>query len=281
MIVVRLQGGLSNQIFQYATARSLALKRRTRLKIDTTWYDQVDQSDGVGVRKYELGCFKLPQKFYTGAFPDRLANKIFGLTYFSDDDSPYTFHPELLGLRGNVQLLGFFQNQRYFKDIRPQLLKDLSYLSHPTGKNIEMLRRIGKDKSSVSIHVRRGDYAHSIKHNATHGLKGKEYYDKALKVITKRLPRPNFYVFSDEPEWCKNNLKFEYPTTYIDWNTEGAEDMRLMRSCRHNILANSSFSWWGAWLNENPDKIVIAPRIWVNDPALDTSDLLPPEWIAI
>jgi hypothetical protein len=131
---------------------------------------------------------------------------------------------------------------------------------------------------SVAVHVRRGDYVSNEAASKTHGLTGVDYYRAAVEQISKKVVRPNLYVFSDDPNWCKDNLAFKQATTYVAHNSDGAEDLRLMRLCRHNIIANSSFSWWGAWLNENPAKQVIAPQTWFADSIHNTKDLIPSTW---
>ena len=178
----------------------------------------------------------------------------------------------------NTILNGYFQSEKYFNDIREILLKDLYWIKKKEGRNKEILEQIQQDSSSVSMHVRRGDYVSNENAAKFHGLTGVDYYKAAVKELTKHFKMANLYVFSDDPEWCKKNLKFTQQTTYISHNTDGSEDMRLMKTCRHNIIANSSFSWWGAWLNENPNKIVIAPKQWFSHPESNTKDVIPESW---
>jgi glycosyl transferase family 11 len=281
MIVLMLQGGLANQMFQYAVARRLALLRHTSLQIDTSWYDKAAQTDGVGKRVYELGPMNIEEHIYQPTLANRVLIKTSGAGIYSDEAQPYVFHPEVLELPNYSRLFGFFQNERYFADIRDVLLKEFTLKAAPTGKNKTLLAEIEANPQAVSLHVRRGDYVSSAAHAAHHGAKGLDYYTEAVKVIKKTAPKPTFYVFSDDPEWCKQNIKLGAPTVYVDHNTYGGEDMRLMKACRHNIIANSSFSWWGAWLNTNPDKVVVAPKQWVNDAAMDSSDVVPKSWLRI
>jgi hypothetical protein len=279
MIIVILQAGLGNQMFQYALGRSLAVKRGTKLMLDTSWYEKAQEVGGVSRRAYELGPLDVIENFWQPTLVNRALLKAFGHGIFTDDPEPYVFHPEALELPNYSRLFGFFQNERYFKDIRDIIVKEFTLKAPPTGRNQELLREIMANPQSVSVHVRRGDYVTSQTASAKHGTKGLEYYQKAVTAIKKQAPKPTFYVFSDDPEWCKDNLKLDGPTTYVDNNTYGGDDMRLMRACRHNIIANSSFSWWGAWLNTHPDKIVVAPKQWLNNADMDTSDAVPQEWI--
>ena len=151
-------------------------------------------------------------------------------------------------------------------------------MKEPQGMNKDLLEQITSDASSVSVHVRRGDYVSNKNAAKFHGLTGVDYYKAVVKEMAKRVKNPKLYIFSDDPEWCKQNLKFTQLTTYISHNTDGSEDMRLMKACKHNIIANSSFSWWGAWLNENPNKIVIAPKQWFSHSESNTKDVIPDSW---
>ena len=134
---------------------------------------------------------------------------------------------------------------------------------------------------SVSLHVRRADYIQNALTNKIHGTCDQDYYDRAIRYIAERVIDPHFFIFSDEPEWVKENLKIDFPMTVVDCNdaSRNYEDLRLMSTCKHNIIANSSFSWWGAWLNPNPDKLVITPEQWFNDKKRNTKDLIPEQWV--
>jgi hypothetical protein len=149
--------------------------------------------------------------------------------------------------------------------------------------NEEMAHRIGGEESAVSIHVRRGDYVSDAGTNRFHGTCSVDYYHDAVDRISGFAPASHFFVFSDGIDWAKENLRLRQPVTYVDFNDgeKNYEDLRLMSLCKHHIIANSSFSWWGAWLNPNPDKIVIAPKKWFNDPSINTDDLIPNSWLRL
>ena len=287
MIVVKLVGGLGNQMFEYAAAKGLAAKLDVRLKMDLSWFSQIAPGDTP--RHYELKSSKLSQDFidfkpfFAGTSllsrGKALAAPAFGRKALNLYREPhYHYNADLLKQPDSTYLDGYFQSEKYFAHIREDLLADFSWAKPATGKNKKLLDTIDADENSVSIHVRRGDYVSNESAAEFHGLRGVDYYQPAVKIIEKSVKTPNYYVFSDEPDWCKENLKFKHNTTYIDWNPDGAEDMRLMKSCRHNVLANSSFSWWGAWLNTNEDKIVVAPKQWFNDPSINTNDVVPESW---
>jgi hypothetical protein len=287
VIVIKLVGGLGNQMFEYAAAKGLAAKLGTDVQMDRSWFGQIALEDTP--RHYELDSFKLSQDFvdFKPFFAGTnllsrgivLVAHVFGRKVLNLYLEPhYHYNADFSKQPDSTYLDGYFQSEKYFVHIREDLLSDFSWAKPAAGKNKKLLEVITKDENSVSIHVRRGDYVSNENAAEFHGLRGIGYYQAAVKIIEKSVKKPNYYVFSDEPDWCKVNLKFKHNTTYIDWNADGAEDMRLMKSCRHNVLANSSFSWWGAWLNANEDKIVVAPRQWFNDPTINTDDVVPESW---
>ncbi len=275
MITVSLVGGLGNQMFQYAAARALAERTSTKVIIDLSWFDQ-DFDANTTPRHYELACFSLDATAmkYTSTAREKLQRRL-AKQYM---EPHFHYDKNFVKLSKNTILNGYFQSEKYFNDIREILLQDFSWIKKPEGRNKELLEQIQQDSSSVSMHVRRGDYVSNENAAKFHGLTGVDYYKAAVKELTKHFKMANLYVFSDDPEWCKKNLKFTQQTTYISHNTDGSEDMRLMKTCRHNIIANSSFSWWGAWLNENPNKIVIAPKQWFSHPESNTKDVIPESW---
>ncbi|RZK39288.1 MAG: alpha-1,2-fucosyltransferase, partial [Pedobacter sp.] len=175
-------------------------------------------------------------------------------------------------------LEGYFQSENYFKKIRQQLLLDFQF-SHLSVNNQKFIAHIQSQVNSVSIHVRRGDYLKPYV-EAFHGLLNLEYYRTAIKEIEKRINNPHYYIFSDDPEWCRNNFSFLSASHTIVSNqtSKDWEDMCLMSNCKHNIIANSSYSWWAAWLNKNQDKLVIAPQKWFTD---TTIKIVPKEWITL
>jgi len=171
-------------------------------------------------------------------------------------------------MQNNTLLLGYWQCEKYFADIRDELLVELEPTTPLTRRNKQLIKSM-QASESVWMHVRRGDYVTNPNHNKFHGVKGVDYYKKALEILVKKLPkdrRENIRIFvcSNDIPWCKKHLKFPYPIEFIE-NELGSDDMRVAKHCKHDIIANSSFSWWGQWLNENPDKIVIAPKVWFED----------------
>lgn len=295
MIITKLEGGHSNQLFQYAAGRRLAHKLSVELYMDKWWFENVIDIDTP--RFYELEDYNFPQRFINRKdfalaedTPENIKIKLYNLT--KGRSKPRIkqvrqrgngFNNEVLNLGDNIYLDGWWQDERYFKDIRPLLLDELELKPKPNHQNAEWLERI-KSKNSVSVHIRRGDYVDNKLTNRFHGVLEPAYYQKALERLAKTADDKNLnlFVFSNDINWCKQNLKFKYQTVFIDADNSGAEDMRLMKNCRHNIMANSSFSWWGAWLNQNPNKVVVAPKVWFQDKQANReTSIVPPGWIRI
>ncbi|MCR4313209.1 MAG: alpha-1,2-fucosyltransferase [Candidatus Roizmanbacteria bacterium] len=291
MIIVKLQGGLGNQMFQYAVGRHLSYINSDVLKLDVTSFK--DDSK----RNYSLDCFGFLQDFATkkeiGWFKkyQRKPGKLWFLynRLFEDktkyiQERQFHFDSHILKLKPPVYLDGYWNTEKYFRDIRDIILKDFQIKNPLSGKNKEVSEKI-THVNSVSIHVRRGDYANDPKTNIVHGTLGNEYYNQAFSLIKNNVKNPQLFIFSDDIEWVRKNILLPFPATYVDWNNDKTafEDLRLMSLCKHHIIANSSFSWWGAWLSENPNKIVIGPSKWFNTKksSTDTIDVIPDSWIKI
>jgi hypothetical protein len=179
-------------------------------------------------------------------------------------------------------ITGYWQAEKYFSKIAEQIREDFSFKPTIGSKDAILIDQINK-VNAVSLHVRRGDYVNNPATATTHGLCSLDYYRKAINYLAQRELQPHFFVFSDDINWVKSNLEINFPCQYVDHNrgAESFNDMRLMSLCNHNIIANSSFSWWGAWLNQRVDKIVIAPNQWFADGKVNTMDLRPKSWICL
>ena len=287
MIIVKLNGGLGNQMFQYALGRMLAIKNKTRLKLDLTSFYHTKKSDTP--RKYSLNVFNLPEDtlFYKPILPkSTITKKIHTLISKNSEkknniviEKNYKFDKNILNSPNNTKLIGYWQSEKYFNDIEKILKNDFTFPQKTSSKNNKLINSIKKE-NSISIHVRRGDYVKVKKTKEYHGILGVKYYQKAIKIINNKVNKPSWYVFSDDINWCRKNIKPDKNIKYIDHNRgdKSYEDMRLMSLCKHNIVANSSFSWWGAWLNSNMSKIVIATNKWFSNVSINTDDLIPSEW---
>jgi len=293
MVIVSLMGGLGNQMFQYAAARQITHRLGTTLKLDITAYT----SDPL--RTYSLSPFNIQAQFASAQelaamrrpYESRMAwyllrlNRLLKLPYgwtVLQENHFRPFDSATVRASGNVYLKGYWQSEKYFADIPDLIRREFILQNRPDSANREMAGRIA-GAQAVSLHIRRGDYVSNPIIQGIHGVCDLAYYQASVERIGEKIASPHFFVFSDDTTWTQANLRLDYPTTFVTHNDGGNahKDLRLMSLCRHHIIANSSFSWWGAWLNPNPDKIVCAPARWFNDPALDTRDLLPPGWIRV
>jgi Glycosyl transferase family 11 len=287
MILVRLSGGLGNQLFQYATGRGLAARHRTELVLDTSWYGK--QFWQTTSRPYDLYRYPVRARFmtarearwsgvYTHALLKRLSLPRKWLLY---RERRFGFDPEVLRLPDQVFLDGYWQCPRYFDNIATEIRDEAT----PTVAMDDQDKRIADlagDGDSIAVHVRRGDYVTLRSAARAHGTCSLAYYRGAIDVVTAQLASPRFFVFSDDPHWTRANLRIDAPVTYVTHNSPDLafQDLRLMSLCRHQIIANSSLSWWGAWLNPYAAKIVVAPRTWLLT-TQETTDLIPEGWIRI
>lgn len=273
MIVVKLIGGLGNQLFQYATAKALALHKGQELYIDKSAFNNYE------LRAYGLHNFNVKVKIYKQ--PSKIIRKLlvkFGVNTNYKEQS-FAYNSELFKIKSkNILLDGYFQCEKYFSEFRTEILKDLKIVSPLKKETQEQLKNIAK-VNSVSIHIRRGDYLQNEKHNTSK----EDFYKDAMALIENKIENPVYFMFSDDMEWVKTNFKTNVETVYIDFNDANTdyEDLKLMTACKHNIIANSSFSWWAAWLNTNENKTVIAPQQWFNDESQDYSDVIPNTWIKL
>lgn len=283
MIIVKLIGGLGNQMFQYAAGRRSADVCNTELKLDITGYkNQV----GITSREYMLHIFNIQENFARRCEINKLKKNDFLWRITKNNsyirEKHFHFDPEMLDINGNCYLEGYWASEKYFKDIENIIRREFTLKNKPDAANQKMISRI-KNCDSVSIHIRRGDYVFDEKTNKHHGVCVSKYYLKAVALMAKKVKDLQFFVFSDDLQWVKQNLHLKHPCFYVDNNIDKKdyEDMRLMSKCKHNIIANSSFSWWGAWLNKNPNKIVMAPKKWFRESSINTKDLIPQFWIKI
>lgn len=285
-------GGLGNQMFQYAAARSLALEKNTWVYLDPSFLYE-DAKGKWTQRGYELNAFNIQYKFERSGrvnFLRRVGLKPrwrkwsesslwpFGFRSFQEGD--LKFHPEIFDYPKNTYLQGYFQSEKYFQKHAAAIRNDFSFCEEAKGRNAEQLEII-RNSFVISVHVRRGDYISLPSAKDYHGIMPLQYYTDGAEILMKESTEvPHFFIFSDDIQWVKENLRLPGKSTYVDWNGAGsaAEDLRLMSNCRHHIVANSSFSWWGAWLNPSPEKKVIAPRRWYADPKVDDSDIVPSGW---
>lgn len=285
MIAVELIGGLGNQMFQYAAGKALALNRKEDLVLDHRLFNSYKVHD------YSLDHFNIHTPslvneifFKPISFSDKVKAFIFHKKIFSkyvEKDLAYDQKLNSLSEK-NVYLQGYFQSEKYFLNFEDQIRRDFEITSDLQDRTLKMLNNI-ESRNSVSLHIRRGDYISNPTANAVHGSCDLNYYYKAVAIIKSKIENPVFFIFSDDITWAKENLSFDAAIYFVDFTDASTnfEDIKMMSNCKHNIIANSSFSWWGAWLNKNVNKIVIAPEKWFNVDYHNTKDIIPESWLKI
>lgn len=286
MIVVFLQGGLGNQLFQYAFGRFLALTNSTELFLDTQWFVNTPPGDTVrdlDICNYAINAHIADQRQRNEwRFCRSRFSKILTLTgsLHVIRDPGRVLHHHLIA-KDDSYLYGFWQSEKYFKSIRNILIQEFKPHAVLPNSLVSLSNEI-MTSQSVSLHIRRGDYVTSSAASAFHGTCPISYYLDAIEYISRHILNPVFYVFTDDVAWAKKNLVAHYPVCYVaDYaRSTSWHDLWLLSLCRCHIIANSSFSWWGAWLSAQSDKIVVAPRHWFAARALPP-DLLPASWIKL
>jgi len=277
MIYVKLLGGLGNQMFQYALGRHLSIKNNDSLTLDLT---ELLKRDGINYtpREFELDVFNI--KYADKVLPGerRGFNERFAFKYLTRklNENGHTFDKKVLNLKGNLLLNGYWQNVKYFKSIGDIIRQDFTLKDGVSGTSA-VIKKISS-VNSVSVHFRLGDYLTNPNARNFHGILETDYYKRAIAKINELVAAPHFFIFSDDVNWVKENFVFEQEHTFISHEGHAAADMQLMSACKHHIIANSSFSWWGAWLDPNPDKIVLAPKKWFTT---NPTEIVPETWMQI
>jgi hypothetical protein len=290
MIISNIIGGLGNQMFQYAAGKSLSINKNEEFKIDIRNFKKY-------FRKFELNTvFDCKINFASKNdledilswqknlfFQELLKMKQFKFLRKKNFIVEPHFHywEDVNKLKKNIYLYGYWQSEKYFINNEKDIRKNFQFKQPLIDKNLKISNDI-KNSNSVSLHIRRGDYL-TNKKNSFIGICSTDYYKNAISIISSKITNPVFYFFSDEMEWVKKNFTNNLNIKFVDHNDKQKShfDLQLMSLCRHNIIANSSFSWWGAWLNTNANKIVIAPQKWLQCGSLITKDIIPNSWLQI
>lgn len=284
MVITRLQGGLGNQMFQYAAGRALAARLATGLKIDASFLGN-DPGGSYTKRSLELGQLNVTLDILSGEELQKISSRsfitrIFGKTTFKQLRDDAVGIANFSNVTGNVYLDGYWQSERYFLPIRNVLLREFTP-AYSAGSS-EALKKKLETPGSVAVHVRRGDYVTLASASAYHGVLDMNYYETAFREIKKRVPDARFFVFSDDPSWCLQAFSGLGIEEVIDGHGQPASrDLLLMSSCSHNIIANSSYSWWGAWLNDNPGKVVVAPARWYRAEDARGNEIICKSWLRV
>lgn len=290
MIVVKLSGGFGNQLFQYAAGLSLSKHNNVDLKVDISTLNAPDTVTGT-IRKADILYLINPPtiaseaeiiRYKSQSHHKKLAEKL--LPFYKRQvykEASNKFDKMFFSAGANKYLLGNRQSEKYFKPYENHIKNNIilsGEIVFPLIKFSETL----KEQNSVSIHIRRGDYLTPVAMEWL-GLLPISYYKNSINTILAKIPNAVFYIFSDDIDWVKNNLIIENEHHFVSNNISktAMEDFFLMSCCRHNIIANSTFSWWAAWLNDYEEKTIIAPKRWYNMDKLNNSDLIPANWIKL
>ncbi|HEU5215922.1 MAG TPA: alpha-1,2-fucosyltransferase [Gaiellaceae bacterium] len=292
MVVVRLTGGLGNQLFQYAAARRLSLVRGTELVLDTGWFRH-EAAGYPAARPYELRHLELPARVVSLS-PQTIARWEQGLTarvgrwpgrrirlpVIRQSEDWSGLDERVLDGPADVVLDGYWQNEGYFRDVAETLRAELRLPAAPGPRFAQLLEAIASSEA-IAVHLRRGDYVTVPQVAEVHGTLELAYYREAVGLVAERAGSDaHVFVFSDDPEWAEAHLVFDLPTTHVGRTGSSATaELRLMASCRHHVVANSSYSWWGAWLAERPGQVVVAPTRWTR--RTDSSAIVPARWMRI
>lgn len=294
MRIIKIHGGLGNQMFQYAFAKSCAIHSGDDIYLDISTYKKnINNKKGIdslhnGYELERLFNLDLPEAdikdvLKLGTLPDTFLHR-FQRKYLTKkthyiERGLQSVNQELLKSNKNLYLEGYWQSEDYFSNCADVIRKAFEFKISPDQKNQDLLK---DNKNLVSIHVRRGDYLKL----SGFAVCTEEYYSDAIKYMKEKFADAIFLVFSDDISWCRDFFKIIInpdKCIFVDWNTgfNSWQDMYLMSHCKGNIIANSTFSWWGAWLNNSSDKCIVAPKKWCTLPEFDVSRLVPDSWIRL
>jgi hypothetical protein len=290
MIISEINGGLGNQMFQFACGKAMALRYNSIFKLSL---QKLNTDEFSTARPFELNIFKTNVAISNAQelnrfSPKSLLSKVFFKwlkNYRCYTEKSFAFDTALFKQKGNLFLKGYWQTEKYFETYKSIIRNDFIFTAQKNKRTIQH-EKIIEECNAVSVHVRRGDYVSSPIANSFHGVTNLDYYEMAMQKIEEFVDKPFYFLFSDDAQWVKEHLIKDKKNIIVIEHNNGMDswqDMYLMSKCKHNIIANSSFSWWGAWLNKNVNKIVIAPKQWFANKEKNeqTQDLIPLEWIRL
>jgi hypothetical protein len=289
-IIAQLQGGLGNQLFQYATARALAHERQSPVLLDQSWFTKFHQD--VTPRESLLSKLNIKGELITLDPAMKKPNRIRKILqrlwpvnpYFYAEKFHYKFDEHLKRAptfkAQHLYLMGYWQSYRYFDYIKKILQTEISP-KNPLDLHYQDYVDQIESTNSAMVHVRRGDYVSLESAIKIHGFIGLEYYQQGMELLLQKNSNTHFFVFSDDLAWAKEHLPHQDKITFIeslDCMDSAVQELALMTKCQYHLIANSSLSWWGAWLAQNEKGVVICPKRWTNDQHMVWDDLLPPHW---
>jgi hypothetical protein len=277
MIIARLAGGLGNQMFQYAFARTLSLRHNTPLKIDLSFLKNRNMGHNFVYRNYELDIFNVVEDF-DFTFENCIRAGEPSLSYSQELVNSIDIHQ----IDKDIMIDGYWQSVKYFSDFQSVIKSDFTFKSLVDDSDDDKIKSMLSDirmSNSVMLNIRRTDFLNTD----FHGVMGLEYINKSTELLESKIDNPKYFIFSDDIQWCKENINLNN-MVIVDHSYKGdrfSYYLQLMKECKNFIIPNSSFAWWSAWLSDSPNKIVISPKRWLTDESINTSDLIPSDWIRI
>ena len=277
---MKLQGRLGNQMFQYALAKQLQYLGK-KVKIDNSQLQYDNNKNELGIFAVDMDEATPEEVKKYGDCNKNLINKVLRHT-IGYKKSHYLeqgmeFHPEVFTL-DEKYIDGYWQTEKYFKEIENDIRALYQFPEDDNKLNIETKEKMAAT-NSVAMHIRRGDYLNREVMQLYGNPCDEQYYQKAIAYFVEKCKDTNFFVFTNDKEWVRDNFKVASQMIFVDWNNgkNSFRDMELMSCCKHNVIANSSFSWWSAWLNRNKEKLVVAPKVWFEN--ISTPDIWCNGWI--
>ena len=289
MVVVYIAAGLANKMFQYAFSRGL-MSHGLDVFLDQTSFQPEWSFEDIALEEVfpNIEIKNAPNNMFSLAYKKDLLSRIYRRmsAFFPNNrylmERPFIYD-ELIYKKAtsNCIFCGLWQTELYFNFCEKDVRSNFVFTPFQDDQNIQLAEKM-KNENSVAIHIRKGaDY---LKRNIWDGTCSVEYYNQAINYLKEHVSNPVFYLFTDNPKWVEENLK-DIDYKLVDWNPvsgkQSYRDMQLMSYAKHNIIANSTYSWWGAWLNNNPQKIVVAPKIWFNPKIEKAPYIIPERWIRL
>ena len=285
IIVARIIGGLGNQMFQYACGRAASLRSDAQLLLDISAFSHY-RLHNYGLNKFAIQTGKAPLHLQTGSLLLSGLKRL-GLTSsrqlawqgyeYIVEPADLVFESRVMTTHHRSYFEGYWQNEAYFLDAADHIRAE--FRQHHPKLTLTLPTMKDKGMPLVSLHIRRGDYVNNPTTTAVHGVLGLDYYHHAVEYLSERIGKDfHVLVFSDDIEWTRQNLALTQPVSFVSGRSIPHEDMLKMAFCDHHIIANSSFSWWGAWLNPSATKVVVCPKNWFVSPQLAHRQICPPTW---
>ena len=286
MIIVKLQGGLGNQMFQYAMGKAMSKLHHSPFELDLDFL--LDRTPNKGAefvfRDYDLDVFSLKSRIASSGQEQRYLHPSFLQKWLAGSKSPkvyrerfFQFDMDAVSCQPHVYLDGYWQSAKYFEAVQEELRADFKFVHDILPSSLPIQEDI-LHTDSICVNVRRADFLT----NSYHGVCGMNYFEPAIDHLASSLNNPKVFVFSDDPQWCKDNFKIKFPIVVVDHSHKGfkfSNQLQLMAACKHFIIPNSTFAWWAVWLSNKKESKIIAPKQWFADATIDTKDLIPEHWM--